>query len=76
MCIQCGQALIVWSGRKYNHLVLRRSLSGTVGAPHRKPSWAWLARYYGPVRALGIKSWLIHITPMPLVTLSVQLFNG
>ena len=24
-------------------------LSGTVGAPHRKPSWAWLARYYEPV---------------------------
>ena len=26
MFIQCGQALIVWSGRKYHHLVLRRGV--------------------------------------------------
>ena len=38
VCIQCDQVLVVWFGRSDHHLVLRRSLSGTVGASHRKPS--------------------------------------
>ena len=75
MCIQCGQALVVWFGRTDHHLVLRRSLSGTVQASHRKPLWAWLTWYYGPVRALGIKPWLVHIILMPLVTRVVVPFN-
>ena len=49
VCIQCGHALVVWFGRSNRHLVLQRSLSGTVQASHRKPSWAWLMWYYGPV---------------------------
>ena len=39
--------------------------SGTVGASHRKPLWAWLTMYYDLGRALGIKPWLELITPMP-----------
>ena len=71
-----GLALVVWLGRIDDHLVLRRSLLGHRPSDDRKPSWAWLTMYYDPGRALGIKPWLGPITPMPLVTLTVQLING
>ena len=75
MCGQCGLVLVVWLGRIDHHLVLRRSLSGTVGASHRKPPWARLTRFCGPAWALGIKPWLVYITPMSVVTMTVEPFN-
>ena len=35
MCIQCGQALVVWFVRKDHHLVLRRSLSAVAEGRRR-----------------------------------------
>ena len=38
----CGYELVAWYGREHTRLVLRRSLSGAVGASQRKPPWARL----------------------------------
>ena len=36
VCIQRDQVLVVWFGRSDHHLVLRRSLSGTVAASEHR----------------------------------------